>query len=156
MTDTYKLRCYIIKSGLTLKRIAKLMGITYYSLQKKMNNTVEFKASEIAELSKILRIHDPKDIQTIFFTKSSDLKSPNWFKQEEWKMSENDILYTVSEVSKLIKCNNAYTYRLINAGLLPVLKLGCYKIRKTALLDFLAKYEGKDLSDPKEIRDIAI
>lgn len=63
-----------------------------------------------------------------------------------------DVLYTVQEVSKLIKTNPAYVYSLINEGLLPVLKLGSYKIRKTSLLEFLAKYEGKDLTDPKDIK----
>ncbi|NME64071.1 helix-turn-helix domain-containing protein [Clostridium cadaveris] len=65
-----------------------------------------------------------------------------------------DVLYTVQEVSKLIKTNPAYVYSLINEGLLPVLKLGSYKIRKTSLLEFLAKYEGKDLTDPKDIKDL--
>ncbi|MFR4583677.1 helix-turn-helix domain-containing protein [Clostridium cadaveris] len=67
-----------------------------------------------------------------------------------------DILYTVQEVAKLIKTNPAYVYLLINEGLLPVLKLGSYKVRKVSLLEFLAKYEGKDLTDPKNIKDLDI
>ena len=67
-----------------------------------------------------------------------------------------DILYTVPEVSKLIKTNPSYVYALIKAGLLPVLKLGSYKIRRAALLDFLGKYEGKDLTDPRHIVDLEI
>lgn len=63
-----------------------------------------------------------------------------------------DILYTVKEVSKLIKTNPAYVYELIKAGLLPVLKLGTYKVRRTALLDFLDRYEGMDLTDPHHIK----
>jgi excisionase family DNA binding protein len=69
-------------------------------------------------------------------------------------MSEYDILFTVSEVAKLIKTNPATVYKIINAGLLPVLKLGCYKIRKDALIEFLEKYEGKDLSDPHDVKDL--
>lgn len=69
-------------------------------------------------------------------------------------MAMEDILYTVSEVSKLIKTNPAYVYDLIKAGLLPVLKLGKYKVRRVTLLDFLEKYEGKDLTDPWEIIDL--
>lgn len=65
-----------------------------------------------------------------------------------------DILYTVSEVSKLIKTNQAYVYELIKAGLLPVLKLGSYKIRKVALIEFLEKNEGKDLTNPGDIKDL--
>ncbi len=66
----------------------------------------------------------------------------------------DEILYTVPEVSKLIKSNTDYVYQLIKSGLLPVLKLGKYKIRRTALLDFLAKYEGKDLTNPNDIKDL--
>ena len=65
-----------------------------------------------------------------------------------------DVLYTVGEVAKLIKTNQAYVYRLINAGLLPVLKLGSYKVRKTSLLSFLEKYEGKDLNDLDNIKNL--
>ena len=54
----------------------------------------------------------------------------------------------------MIKTNPAYVYSLINSGLLPALKLGSYKIRKTALLDFLEKYEGKDLTNINEIKDL--
>lgn len=50
-----------------------------------------------------------------------------------------DILYTVSEVAKLIKCNTNYVYDLIRKGFLPALKLGSYKVRQAALLEFLEK-----------------
>ena len=62
--------------------------------------------------------------------------------------SKDDVLYTVAEVAKLIKTSVNNVYALIKAGLLPVLKLGGYKIRKVALDDFLAKWEGWDLTDP--------
>lgn len=62
-----------------------------------------------------------------------------------------DVLYTVSEVAKLIKTNPNYVYELIKRGYLPALKLGSLKIRKSALLEFLEKYEGQDLTDPTNI-----
>lgn len=65
-----------------------------------------------------------------------------------------EVLYTVSEVAKLIKSNTSYVYSLIRAGLLPVLKLGNYKVRRVALLDFLERYEGKDLTDINNIADL--
>lgn len=71
-------------------------------------------------------------------------------------MYDQDVLYTVSEVAKLIKTNPAYVYELIKAGLLPCLKLGSYKIRRSALLEFLEKYEGKDLSDLKNVKDLNV
>ncbi len=66
-----------------------------------------------------------------------------------------DILYTVPEVSKLIKTNKTYVYELIKVGLLPVLKLGSYKIRKVSLEEFLSRYEGKDITNPRDIKDIS-
>lgn len=62
--------------------------------------------------------------------------------------------YTISEVAKLLKCNSAYIYSLIKAGLLPAIKLGSMKVRRTALLEFLEKFEGKDLTDPFNIKPL--
>lgn len=65
-----------------------------------------------------------------------------------------EILYTVVEVAKLIKTNTNYVYDLIRKGFLPALKLGSYKVRRTALLEFLEKYEGKDLTDLNNVVDL--
>lgn len=65
-----------------------------------------------------------------------------------------EVLYTVKEVSELLKCNVDYVHKLRKSGLLPFLKLGSYKCRRQALEDFLAEYEGKDLSDPYNVREI--
>lgn len=45
-------------------------------------------------------------------------------------------------------------YELVNAGLLPALKLGSLKVRKEILEDFMIKYEGKDLTDINNICDL--
>ena len=71
------------------------------------------------------------------------------------KNMEEKILYTVKEVSEIIHTNPAYVYTLIKSGLLPALKLGSYKIRKTALLSFLEDNEGKDLTDPYDIKPLS-
>lgn len=63
-----------------------------------------------------------------------------------------DVLFTVKEVSKLIKTSPDYVYKLINLELLPALKLGSYKIRKASLMKFLEDNEGKDLTDPTKIK----
>lgn len=63
-----------------------------------------------------------------------------------------ELLYTVAEVSKIIKSNPTYVYGLIRKGLLPALKLGSYKVRRTAIVDFLEKNEGKDLTDLNNIK----
>lgn len=65
-----------------------------------------------------------------------------------------EILYTVAEVAKLIKTNTNYVYELIKKGFLPALKLGSYKVRRATLLEFLEKYEGKDLTDLNNIVDL--
>ncbi len=67
-----------------------------------------------------------------------------------------DILYTVSETAKLLKTNPNYIYELIRKGLLPALKLGSIKIRKTAIVEFLEKYEGKDLTDLSNVREMEL
>lgn len=66
----------------------------------------------------------------------------------------NDILYTVPEIAKLIKTNPSYVYTLIRLGLLPALKLGSLKVRRASLLEFLERFEGKDLTDLEHIRDL--
>lgn len=58
-----------------------------------------------------------------------------------------DVLFTVSEVAKLLKVNVDSVHRLRKAGLLPFMKLGSYKLRKQALLDFLERYEGKNVDE---------
>ena len=65
-----------------------------------------------------------------------------------------DILYTVAETAKLLKTNPNYIYDLINKGLLPALKLGSFKVRKSSLLEFLEKYEGQDLTDLNDIKEL--
>lgn len=67
-----------------------------------------------------------------------------------------DILYTVSETAKLLKTNPNYIYELIRRGLLPALKLGSLKIRKTSLIEFLKKYEGQDLTNLSNIKELEI
>ncbi len=58
-----------------------------------------------------------------------------------------DMIYTVKEVSEILKVNVNMVYSLIKKGLLPAMKLGSLKIRKTSLENFLATYDGYDLSD---------
>ena len=68
----------------------------------------------------------------------------------------DDILYTVQEVSKILKTNPQYVYTLIKLGLLPALKLRSLKVRRKSLLEFLERFEGKDLTEPNEIVDLEI
>ena len=53
----------------------------------------------------------------------------------------NELLYTISEVSKILKVNKNYVYALINDGHLKSIKLGCRKVTRKALLEFLDKHK---------------
>ena len=65
-----------------------------------------------------------------------------------------DMLYTVPEVAELLKTNVDYVYKLQKTGLLKFLKIGRWKCRKSTLQEFLAKYEGFDISDPANIKEL--
>lgn len=67
MTNTNLLNAQITKNGFTREEVAKTLEISLTSLWKKINNKVEFKASEIYILRKTLNIHDSKDVDEIFF-----------------------------------------------------------------------------------------
>ncbi len=63
-----------------------------------------------------------------------------------------EVLYTVKETSILLKTNPNYIYELIKKGFLP--KLGNLKIRRSAILEFLKKNEGLDLTDLTNIKKL--
>lgn len=70
------------------------------------------------------------------------------------RMVAVELLYTVKEVSKLLKCNVDTVHNLRKSGLLPFMKLGQYKIRKEALEEFLKQHEGKDVTNPFQVKDL--
>lgn len=65
-------------------------------------------------------------------------------------------LLTVKEVSKILKVNVHRVYDLVRTGMLPALKLGSLKIRKSSLEKFLEEYEGMDISDVNNIKPLNI
>lgn len=64
------------------------------------------------------------------------------------------MLYSVKETAATLGCNVHLVYNLINKGLLPAMRLGSLKIRASSLIEFLAKYDGKDLSDLNNIVEL--
>lgn len=56
-------------------------------------------------------------------------------------MNNDELLYTVTEVAKLLKVNRTFVYELINRGELPAVKVGSLKIRKKTLERYLEKKE---------------
>lgn len=72
MTDSDALRKKIEDMGLKLKYVAYQLGISAYSLQKKINNVTEFKSGEIIRLCKILNIVSLEEREKIFFRTEGD------------------------------------------------------------------------------------
>jgi len=70
------------------------------------------------------------------------------------KISDGDLLLTVAEVAVILKTNVDYVHKLRKEHLLPFIKLGSYKVRREALVKFLADYEGKDLTDPSNVKEL--
>jgi len=60
-------------------------------------------------------------------------------------------VYSIKEVSSMLRINTGLAYQLVKCGLLPAIKLGSLKVRKAALDDFLVRYEGYDLNDLTDI-----
>ena len=58
-----------------------------------------------------------------------------------------NLLYTVSEVAEILKVNKNFVYTLINAGHLKSIKLGCRKVTRKSLYEFLEKYDGLDFDE---------
>lgn len=70
-------------------------------------------------------------------------------------MQENDCaLYTIKEVSKILRVTPRLVYDLVNHGLLPAIKLGSLKVRHQDLADFLIRYNGFDVSDPENVQSL--
>lgn len=69
---------------------------------------------------------------------------------------KNEMVYTVKEVSEILRCGKAYVYKLINTGQLKCLRLGTIKIRKSTLEEFLSKWDGYDMTDPSNPSKIQI
>ena len=65
-----------------------------------------------------------------------------------------EMLYTAKEVAALLKTNVDYVHKLRKSGILPFLKIGQYKVRRQSLEDFLAKYDGKDLTNPFDVKEL--
>lgn len=68
--------------------------------------------------------------------------------------TQTEMVYTVKEVSEILRCGRNYVYKLIESGQLKSMKLGSVKIRKSTLEEFLAKWDGWDLSDPYNPKEL--
>lgn len=66
MTNTLELEIAIKRRGLSKKAVAKHLGLSEQGFLLKLNNSTEFKASEIQSLVELLELPD----KSIFFEKS--------------------------------------------------------------------------------------
>ena len=64
------------------------------------------------------------------------------------------MLYTVPEVAAILKTNVDSVYKLQKAGLLRFMKIGRLKCRKSTLEEFLEKYDGLDVTDPFNVKEV--
>ena len=62
-----------------------------------------------------------------------------------------DELMMVDDVAEFLHCNKNMVYRLIQAGKLPYIKVGCIKVLRSSLLKMIKKYENCDITDPENI-----
>ncbi len=67
---------------------------------------------------------------------------------------EEKMIYTTHEVAKILHSSPNYIYELIEKGKLKAIKLKSFKIRKSAVEEFLKENEGNDLSDIDNIKKI--
>ena len=72
----------------------------------------------------------------------------------ELQTPKTELLYTVQEVADILKTNINYVYKLQQAGLLRFMKLGRLKVRKSTLEAFLEKYDGCDITDPFNVKEM--
>lgn len=69
-------------------------------------------------------------------------------------MIDNDYLYTVEETAMILKVNKHTVYDLIKKGHLKAMKLGRIKVVKSELLRFIDEYNGKDLTDMDNVKEL--
>ena len=67
-------------------------------------------------------------------------------------MNNTELVYTVNEVSQILKINKNSVYELINSGILKCMKLSSYKITLKSLNDFVDKYDGYEWSNLIDIK----
>ena len=65
-------------------------------------------------------------------------------------------LYTMEEAAQILQVKRGTVDKLREAGLIRCLKLGRWKVRAEELDRFLREAEGKDVTDPFNVKDIAI
>ena len=105
-----------------------------------------------------MMIEDFKNKETIVDNEAEKTKKTKKTKKKDMINQDAlmNFLYTVEELAVILKMNKNSVYALINKGLLPALKLGCTKVTRESLEEFLNAYTNKDLSDLDNIKDFKV
>ena len=74
MTDSVKFRDFVRNKGIKLNSIAKLLNITPYCLQMKIDNISEFKVSEVMAIAAAYGMTQAEK-ESIFFAGDVELNS---------------------------------------------------------------------------------
>ena len=69
LTNTEGLSEEIVRSGLKITHIAKVLGLSREGLYKKLNGETEFKASEIMQMKNILGLSNERRDEIFFAQK---------------------------------------------------------------------------------------
>ena len=56
---------------------------------------------------------------------------------DEMTIMDDVVVYTITEVSKLLKTNRNFVYNLIHSGQLKAVRIGSLKVRKKDLYKYL-------------------
>lgn len=80
-----------------------------------------------------------------------EMMTPTW---KSANITNTDMLYTAQEIAKILKVNVDYVHKLRKSGILPFIKIGQYKCRRSSLEKFLQEYEGKNVTNPNNIMDL--
>ena len=69
MTDTLRLKAALVRRGVTIERLSKMVNLSTASLSMKINGKREFKVSEILSMQEALQITD-EERDLIFLNRS--------------------------------------------------------------------------------------
>ena len=61
-----------------------------------------------------------------------------------------DLVYTIKEIGELLMFNKKYVYVLKNEELMRSTKLGCRKVTRKALIEFLEENDGLNFDEMKD------
>lgn len=73
---------------------------------------------------------------------------------KEENLDRDDRLMTVAEVANYLRLSRHSVYKLINAGILPSIKIGVIKVKKEWLKAMIENYKNCDLTNVEDVKDV--